>query len=44
MRVKDSIEEHVEKIWVNKQITSSNLIDDEAIFKMLSFEQLMELI
>jgi SNF2 family DNA or RNA helicase len=44
MRVKDSIEEHVEKIWVNKQITASNLIDDEAIFKMLSFEQLMELI
>jgi SNF2 family DNA or RNA helicase len=44
MRVKDSIEEHVEKIWVNKQITASNLIDDEAIFKMLSFEQLMDLI
>ena len=44
MRVKNSIEERIEKIWVNKQITSINLIDDDAVFKMLSFEQLMELI
>jgi SNF2 family DNA or RNA helicase len=44
MRVKDSIEERIERIWINKEITASNLVDDEAIFKMLSFEQLMELI
>jgi len=44
LRCKDTIEEHIEKIWANKELISSDLINDDEVFKKLSYEQIINLI
>lgn len=44
LRCKNTIEEHIEKIWANKELISSDLINDDEVFKKLSYEQIINLI
>jgi SNF2 family DNA or RNA helicase len=44
LRVKDSVEEYVEKTWVDKQDTVNNMISDEAVLSSLTATERVSLL
>jgi SNF2 family DNA or RNA helicase len=44
MRVKDSVEENIEKIWMKKQITVDQIVGDEARLTAMTREELEDLL
>lgn len=44
LKMKDTIEEKIEKIWTNKELMTIDIIDEDTAFKKLTIDQLIELI
>lgn len=43
-RVKDSFEEHIEKVWLNKQAMVQNMIGDESVLEDMTVKELTDML